>query len=295
LASVFTILLVFLIVIVPLLLSIAVLSQEVLKLSESLKNYFQNGNLNLLIEDIRNKLMFLIYKYQLKYPFLQSILTEENIKKFLIEAYTYITSSLTEWTKIAIIQTVNFVFGLFIYLMTLFFALYSGDRALVHFKRILPLEEKDKEEVFDTLYRAITGVIYGTVGTAVLQAFCALALYIYYGLPYPFLWALATALFSFIPPLGTAYVWLPVTLYVFLKVSAVKAVTGLIYALLVIASVDNLVRPFFMKEKIELPYVLLFFSVIGGLLTFGFAGLFLGPTIFALFLTLIKLYEEKFS
>ena len=63
---------------------------------------------------------------------------------------------------------------------------------------------------------------------------------------------------------------------------------------LVISTIDNFVRPLVMKEKIELPYIVLFFSVMGGIVTFGFTGIFLGPTIFALFITLIKLYEEKF-
>jgi predicted PurR-regulated permease PerM len=179
--------------------------------------------------------------------------------------------------------------------MTLFFALYQGEKALYHVKKIIPLEEKDKEEIFDTLYHSIRGVIYGTVGTAVLQAFTALGLYIYYGLSYPFLWAIATAFFAFIPPFGTAYIWLPVTIYVMVKVNLTKGLIGLIYGVLIIASVDNIVRPLLMKEKIELPYIFLFFSVMGGLFVFGFTGLFLGPTIFALFITLIKIYERKFA
>jgi len=295
LSSLISIILVFGIVVVPLLVSVFIVSQEILKLSEALNKYLQSGNLTLLVEDLRSKLLLFLYKFQIKYPFLQELLNEENIQKFVTNIYTYVTSSLTQWTTEAIYWTVNFFFGLFIYLMTLFFALYQGEQALYHLKKIIPLEEKDKEEIFETLYHAIRGVIYGTVGTAILQAFFALGLYIYYNLPYPFLWALVTALFAFIPPFGTAYVWLPVTIYVLLKVSTTKGIFGLIYGVGVIASVDNIVRPLLMKEKIELPYIFLFFSVIGGLITFGFTGMFLGPTIFALFLTLIKLYEKKFA
>ncbi len=295
LASLITIVFIFGLVIIPFIISAFVLGQEILKLTEALNAFLKSGNLNLFLEDLRSKLLFILYKYQIKYPFLQNFLTEKKLTEFVVNLYSYITSSLTVLTKQAIYWMVNFAFGLFIYLLTLFFSLYQGEKALVHLKRILPLEERDKEEIFQTLNHAIRGVIYGTVGTAVLQALFALALYLYYALPYPFLWALATALFAFIPPFGTAYIWFPLTIFVILKVNIVKGLLGLTYGVLVIASIDNIVRPLLMKEKIELPYIFLFFSVIGGLITFGFTGLFLGPTIFALFITLIKLYERKFA
>jgi len=155
------------------------------------------------------------------------------------------------------------------------------------------LEEKDKEEIFDTIRKSTTGVIYGTAGTAVIQSLIAFGLYIYYGLSYPFLWALLTALFAFIPPFGSGFVWFPVTIYVLLAVNLTKGIVGLAVGFLIISSIDNFVRPLIMKDKIELPYIFLFFSILGGLVAFGFAGLFIGPTIFALFLTLLRIYEEK--
>jgi len=294
-SSFLTIVLVFGLIIVPLVISLIVLGQELLKLSQTVDTYLQTGHLTLLVKKIRAELLLYVYKFKLKYPILKDFLSEQNLQKWVEEAYKFLAAFITKLTKEMIFWSAHFVFALFIYLLTLFFALYQGEGALYHVKKIIPLEQKDKEEIFNTLYNAITGVIYGTVGTAILQAAAALGLYMYYGLSYPFLWAIATAFFAFIPPFGTAYVWLTVTIYVMLKVNLTKGLIGLIYGTLVIASIDNIVRPLLMKEKIELPYILLFFAVMGGLFAFGFTGLFLGPTIFALFITLIKLYEKKFA
>ncbi len=295
LAAFLTLLLVVSVVIVPLSVAVLIFGQEVARLLSNLQRFVQEGGLDVLVKDIQEKLYIYLYSLQAKYPLLGEVLSEENLKKFLKELYTYASGYFTSLTKEALLWFTNAVFDLFIYILTLFFALYQGKHAVKHLRRVLPLEEKDREEVLKTVYNAITGVIYGTVGTAVVQSFIALGLYIYYGLPYPFLWALLTALFAFIPPFGTGYVWFPITLYQLFFVDTTKGFIGLAVGFLVISSIDNIVRPLVMKERIELPYVVLFFAVVGGLITFGFTGLFLGPTFFALFITLLRIYEERFS
>jgi len=295
LSAILTLILVFSLVIVPLTFAAFVLGQEIAKLVSLINDYYQSGKFDLLVENLKGQLYIYLYKFQSQYPFLGEILKEENLKEVLKNLYTTLSESFTKLTKMAIFWIGNTAFALFIYLITLFFSLYQGKVALQHLKNVMPLEERDKEEVFETLYKAITGVIYGTVGTALIQSFIALGLYIYYGLPYPFLWAIVTALFAFVPPFGTGYVWFPLTLYELLFLNSTKGFIGLAVGLLIISSIDNLVRPLVMKERIELPYIFLFFSVLGGLFVFGFTGLFLGPTIFALFITLLKLYEQKFS
>ena len=294
-ASFLSLLTVVSLVVVPFTVAFAILSQELVKLISNLQEFINKGGLDLLVSEIQSKLYIYLYKLQAKYPSVGEFLNEENLKGWFQHLYTNFSGWMAKSTKELIFWFGSAIFGLFIYLLTLFFAFYQGKVAVYHLKRIFPLEEQDKEEIFQTVYNAITGVIYGTVGTAVVQSFIALGLYIYYGLPYPFLWALVTVLFAFIPPFGTGYVWFPITVYELLLVDKTKGLIGLAVGFLIISSIDNFVRPLVMKEKIELPYVVLFFSVVGGLITFGFTGLFLGPTIFALFITLLRIYEEKFS
>ncbi len=289
-----TLITIFAVVIIPLTLAVAILGQELTKLLEYINGYYQSGKFQILLEDLRSWLYLNLYKFQENYPLLGQILKEENLKELATKIYTILYGFASKMTKEALLGTGVVIFQTFVYLITLFFTLYQGKKALWHLKKLMPLEDSDKEEIFLTISNAIKGVIYGTAGTAIVQALIALGIYLYYGLPYPFLWAIATALFAFIPPFGTGYIWFPITVYEFLFVDHFKGIVGLLVGLLVISSIDNIVRPLVMKEKIELPYIALFFSIMGGIFTFGFTGIFLGPTIFALFITLIKLYEEKF-
>lgn len=293
-ATFFSLITVFAVVIVPSAVALVILGQELTKLVQYLNQYYQSGKLQLLVEDLRSWLYIYLYKFHEHYPFLGELLKEENLKELLTKIYTNISPFFTQLTKSAVYWIGSAILGIFVYLLTLFFALYQGKRALKHAKNLIPLEEKDKEEILSALYNAVTAVIYGTAGTAIVQALVAFAVYLYYELPYPFLWATLTALFAFIPPFGSGYVWFPIVVYELVLVDVIKGLIGLGVGLFVISSIDNFVRPLVMREKIELPYIVLFFSVMGGIFTFGFTGIFLGPTVFALFITLIKLYEEKF-
>ncbi len=293
LAALFTILIVAFAVILPLGIALFIGSQELLKLLGVLNQKIKNGELDLTISQWKQKLYIYIYQLQIKYPLLSEVLKEENIKSWIVNLTKVVSSYITTTTRSLFIWVGGTIFGTFVYLLTLFFSLYQGSKAINKLKKVIPLEEKDKEEIFDTIRKSTTGVIYGTAGTAVIQSLIAFGLYIYYGLSYPFLWALLTALFAFIPPFGSGFVWFPVTIYVLLAVNLTKGIVGLAVGFLIISSIDNFVRPLIMKDKIELPYIFLFFSILGGLVAFGFAGLFIGPTIFALFLTLLRIYEEK--
>jgi predicted PurR-regulated permease PerM len=280
-------------VVVPLAIIGAVLSQEVLKLIDALNNWVKTGALQVYIQEIKSKILLTLYKFQIQYPFLEKIINIQNINELVEKIIKTLSENLTSLTKGLLVFISISLFNFFVYSITLFFSLYGGDKALKHLKRLLPLEEKDKEEIFNTIYSSITAVIYGTVGTAVVQSIIVFWLYIYYDLPYPLLWAIATAFFAFIPPFGTGYIWFPVVLYELLLVDFHKGLIGLLVGFLIVSSIDNFVRPLIMGGKINLPYIFLFFSIVGGLVSFGFTGLFLGPTLFALFLTLIKLYEER--
>lgn len=160
--------------------------------------------------------------------------------------------------------------------------------------RFIPLEEDDKRDILSSVYVTTLSVVYGTLGTALAQGIVSLVGYIIFGVPYPYVWAFATAYASFIPPFGAAMVWFPVAVYLFVKVGWIKGLLMGIYGTAFISSLDNVIKPLIMKNKVHAPYIVLFFAVFGGLLKFGFIGMFLGPILFNLLFTLANIYESKF-
>jgi len=61
----------------------------------------------------------------------------------------------------------------------------------------------------------------------------------------------------------------------------------------IISTVDNIIRPLIMKIGVQMPYIVLFFSILGGIIAFGFVGIFLGPIIFTTLFSLFVIYERR--
>jgi predicted PurR-regulated permease PerM len=126
----------------------------------------------------------------------------------------------------------------------------------------------------------IRGVVYGILGTAFLQAITAGIGFLIAGVPGVGLLSLLTFFFSIVPVLGTGMVWIPAAIWLFYHGSVGWGVFMLIWGAGV-ASLDNFVKPWLISQGSDMPFLLIFFGVIGGALAFGFIGVFLGPTLLA--------------
>ncbi|WP_373990615.1 AI-2E family transporter [Duganella sp. BuS-21] len=141
--------------------------------------------------------------------------------------------------------------------------------------------------VADTVSRTVRGVMYGILGTALAQAVVAAVGFLIAGVPAVALLSVATFLFSLIP-VGPPLIWGGATIWLFNQGSTGWAVFMLIWGLLVISGVDNVVKPMLISRGSSLPFILVLLGVMGGVLAFGFVGLFIGPTLLAVALGLLR-------
>jgi predicted PurR-regulated permease PerM len=125
----------------------------------------------------------------------------------------------------------------------------------------------------------VRGVVYGILGTAFVQAVMAGIGYLIAGVPGAGMLALLTFFLSVVP-IGPPLIWVPAALWLFHEGSTGWAVFMLVWGIGV-SSVDNLVKPWLISQGSDMPFLLIFFGVLGGALTFGFIGVFLGPTLLA--------------
>lgn len=136
--------------------------------------------------------------------------------------------------------------------------------------------------VAGTVQRVVNGVI----GTAAAQAALAFIGLMIAGVPGAVLLALATFGLSLIP-MGPPLVWGPAALWLAWQGSYGMAIFLGLWGLLVISSVDNFLKPYLISRGGNLPLVIVLLGVFGGIMTFGFMGLFLGPTLLAVAYSLI--------
>jgi len=129
-------------------------------------------------------------------------------------------------------------------------------------------------------------VMLGIFGTALAQAGVALVGFLIAGTPVPLLLAAMTFFLSVIP-LGPPLVWGGAALWLYGHGDQGWAIFLALYGLLAISSVDNVVKPILISHSSNLPLLLIVLGVLGGAIAFGFVGIFLGPTLLAVGLTLI--------
>jgi predicted PurR-regulated permease PerM len=125
----------------------------------------------------------------------------------------------------------------------------------------------------------VRGVVYGILGTALVQAVMAGVGFAIAGVPGAALLALLTFFFSVIP-MGPPLIWLPASLWLFHEGSTGWGIFMLVWGVGV-STVDNFVKPWLISQGSDMPFLLILFGVLGGAFAFGFIGVFIGPTLLA--------------
>jgi len=182
----------------------------------------------------------------------------------------------------------------------LFFIFKDGDRLVKKLVSYLPFGRKKSLIILRHLKNMADAVIYGQIVTAFIQAVLATGAYVVLGLKAPLLLGVITFVFALIPMIGPMFMYLPLSLSMITSSiignqssSLFKGIALLIYGLAIISSVDNIVKPLLISEKVRLHPALVVVGVIGGLTVFGVLGVVLGPLILALLSSLFKIYEMK--
>lgn len=185
------------------------------------------------------------------------------------------------------------IFGnLTLTLFILFFFFRDGDGMAQRAWGLIPLDPKRRARLDQHLQEVTRAVVFGTVITALVQgALLGVGFWIT-GLPSPLVFGVLAAVASFIPFVGTALVWVPAALYLMAQGVVWKTIFLVAWSAVVVGSADNVLRPMLVSGKARVGTLTVFFGVLGGLAAFGFIGLFLGPVILALVLTLIEFAEE---
>jgi predicted PurR-regulated permease PerM len=173
-----------------------------------------------------------------------------------------------------------------------FFFLRQGPRWLAALREVLPLQAGLSSTLFDTVALSIKTVFRGVLLTAAAQASLATAGYFIAGAPVPVLLGFLTFITSLLPFVGAAAVWVPTALGLFLVDRTGSAIFLTLYGTLVVSLVDNFLRPLLIGQGMRLPLLWLFLAILGGLQSFGFLGLLLGPATLALTLACVRIYMQ---
>ena len=138
----------------------------------------------------------------------------------------------------------------------------------------------------DLVAGTVQRVVNGVIGTAAAQAVLALIGFLIAGVPGALVLGIVTFLLSLVP-MGPPLVWIPATAWLAWKGEYGMAVFLGIWGTFIISGVDNVLKPYLISRGGNLPLVIVLLGVFGGLLAFGFIGLFIGPTLLAVAYSLL--------
>jgi predicted PurR-regulated permease PerM len=179
-------------------------------------------------------------------------------------------------------------------LFTLFFLLRDGKDFFRRIQRLLPMDREHQERLFRNVVDAVLAVVHGSFVVAIIQGLLAGLAYWAAGVPFAALWGVVTAFFALLPVGGSTLVSIPVCLYLFFQGEMLRGFLLLGWSLGVVGTVDNVLKPLLIGNRLGLPVLFLFFGILGGIALFGALGIVLGPVIFALLRALLDLYSEEY-
>ena len=187
---------------------------------------------------------------------------------------------------------VNFVISLLVMVYLLFFFLRDGKTILDACIEAFPMEDRQEIFLLDEFNHVTKATIKGTFLVALSQGFLGFIILTLLNVQGAVLWGFIMALFSILPGIGTAIVWLPIALVLFYKGLWINASILIFSGFFIIGIVDNLLRPYLISKETKLPDYLVLLTTIGGISLFGISGFVLGPIIAALFISLWSLMKQ---
>ena len=183
----------------------------------------------------------------------------------------------------------------FLMLYLLFFFLRDGPRILDALVRARPLGDQRDRHLFGRFAEVSRATIKGTLVVGIVQGTIGGIAFAVLGINAPVLWGTVMALLSILPVVGTALVWLPAAIFLIVSGQIFGGIALIFVGVFVIGLTDNLLRPILVGRDTQLPDYVILLSTLGGLAGFGLAGIVIGPTIAAFFLSVWQMAEKEFS
>ena len=162
-----------------------------------------------------------------------------------------------------------------------FFLFRDGEAAAARLQQAASrVAGPDARYLLEVAGQTVNSVVYGILGTALAQGVLAGIGFWVAGVPGASLLGLATFFLSVVP-VGPPLIWGSAAVWLFYQGSVGWAIFLALWGLLVVSMVDNFLKPFIISRGSSLPFILVFLGVLGGVVAFGFIGVFLGPTLLA--------------
>lgn len=200
----------------------------------------------------------------------------------------------SDLVQILALNSYSFVINLFVIVFVLYFMLYSYKGFENMIREILPFREQNKATFIRETRLIIKANAIGIPLLAIVQGAFAYVGYLLFGASSPMIYAVITAFATILPIVGTAIVYVPIAIAFLLEQRYGAAIGMTLYGVIVIGSVDNVVRFLLQKKLADIHPLITVFGVLVGIPMFGFWGVIFGPLILSLLMLFFNMYRHDF-
>lgn len=229
-------------------------------------------------------------------PFLNNLsgqyLSDEKITFYIQESTSYLT--------VAGGEGLGFMKNMFFVVIFYFFLNYYGSRFFDVILALLPVPPVKGIKMMEEVSATMEIVFYSVIVTAIFEGFLFGIIMSYFGFNGLF-FGVIYGFASLIPIVGGIVVWAPVSLYAWTKIDSQTAIVIASYSVIMISIIaDTIIKPMIidvikedlLKSTIQINSILIFFSIIAGMSTYGFWGMILGPAVTSFLIAITKVYLD---
>lgn len=218
-----------------------------------------------------------------------------NIDISSIAADTIITiaQAIKNWVPHVLLTISDVAVVMFVMFFVMFYLFVEGKNIIVWIQKYIPLRTPLKKELFTQLGQVTYALIIGQVITAIVQGFIGALGFLIFGIEGVVFWGFVMTIFAFIPIIGPFLIWVPAGIILILQQKYFAGIGLLVYGVLIISTVDNLLRPKLVSQHANIHPVTVLLGVLGGLQVFGIMGIVIGPVVLSLFSLFGRVYLKS--
>lgn len=220
-------------------------------------------------------------------------ITTLDIKSEMMRFLSTYSDTIITMTKDLLQDIGRFVLSLAFMCFSLYFFYADGAYLARLFISAIPIDQHKTKKLLSKFSDVTKNLFMGFFMVALYQAIMAFIIFAIFRIQGTLLFSVLILFSSFIPIFGCALVWFPLGLTVFVSRGAVSGVVFMLLCAVFISFLDNFIRPFFLRNRIKIHPLLIFFSILGGIQVFGLNGILLGPIIVILFFTIVGIALEE--
>jgi len=187
-------------------------------------------------------------------------------------------------------HTALFLFHLSVTLLAMFYLFRDGDSIVRRLRELLPFEESHRERMIREARDLIFASVTSTMVAAAVHGIIGGLAFALTGIHAPVFWGVMMGFFSLVPVVGSSLIWAPAAISLMIDGHIGRGILLMAICGLLVALVDNVVRPWLISGRAEMGGLIVFISVLGGISVFGMLGIVLGPIVVATAASMLDLY-----